>query len=340
MSVWEFVRDPASLRLLVKFGESKGLSSDLLLARTGLQRQQLDDPNVEIEASQELLVVSNLLQALERAPYLGLEVGQLYSFTTYGIWGYGLISSASASDALALALRFLPLTYAFTLISFEEAQGELVLKFGEPELDDHVKRFLVQRDMAAAARLMSDLVGKDFRLVRLMLSEPQPGGRQGLSKVPDLYGATFEFGCRMNALVVDPVLLAIKMPNANPVTAAMCEQMCVSLMERRRARHGVGMLIRSYLQTAFGNQIPDLSRMAKLLCMSERTLKRRLQEEGTSFRQILLEVRSQLAQDMLAKGTMSMSEIARKLGFTDQSSFSQAYKRWHGMAPSLAPKIK
>jgi AraC-like DNA-binding protein len=338
VSVWDFVRDPASVRLLVEFGESRGLAASSLLDGTGLQRRQLDDPNLEIDASQELLVVTHLLRALDHPPCLGLEVGGLYRFTTYGIWGYGLISSATAGEAMALALRFLPLTYAFTRIAGEQANGQFILKFGEPELDDEIRRFLVQRDLVAATRLMSDLVGPDFRLHRVMLREPQPA--IDIAALPALCEAPIEFGCEMNALVGDTAVLSARMPNANAVTAAMCKQTCEALMARRRIKQGVSTLIRACLQAASGPDLPDLAHMAHHLCMSERTLKRRLHEENTSFRQILLDVRQQAAQDLLAKGTLSMSEIASRLGFSDPSSFSQAFKRWHGVPPSLAQKIK
>lgn len=342
VSVWDFVRDPASVRLLVEFGEGRGVSATSLLTGTGLQRRQLDDPNAEVDASQELLVVSHLLQALDHPPCLGLEVGSLYSFTTYGIWGYGLISSATAGEALALALRFLPLTYAFTGISAEQTDGRFILKFGEPELEGEVRRFMVQRDMVAAARLMSELVGTDFQLHRIMLRErqPKPDAAQAFDHWARLCKAEIAFGCSQNALVSDARVLGLRMPNANPITAAMCKQTCEALMARRRIKLGVSTLIRSCLQLACGPGLPDLAQMARHLCMSERTLKRRLQEEGTSFRQIVMDVRGKMAQDLLAKGTLSMSEIASRLGFSDQSSFSQAFKRWHGTAPSMAQKIK
>lgn len=337
MSVWDFVRDPASVRLLVEFGESKGVSSAQLLKRTGLARQQLDDPKVELEASQELLVIANLMRALKYPPQLGWEVGLRYGFTTYGIWGYGLISSATVGEALRLALRFLPLTYAFTLISAGEADGQVILKFGEPDVDEDVRRFLTQRDMAAAARLISELVGNGFKLNRIMLSEAASDRKKESPRGKDseMWGAVIEFGCHMNALVFDAAVLQVKLPNANPLTASMCQQLCMSLVEGRRARQGSATLVRSYLHVSCGNSFPDLPTMARHLYLSERTLKRRLQAEGTSFRQLQTEVRSQLAQDLLADGALSISEIATRLGFSDQSSFSQAYKRWHGVAPSV-----
>lgn len=73
--------------------------------------------------------------------------------------------------------------------------------------------------------------------------------------------------------------------------------------------------------------------MAKLMNTSERTFKRRLSEEGTSFRSLLMEVRYAMAKELLESHSLSMRDIAERLGFSDASSFSQAFKRWHGCAP-------
>ena len=118
MSFWDFTRSPASARLLVDFGDERGVPRRCWPAPAA--NAQLDDPKVEVTAAQELRLTGNLLRALGRAG-LRFEVGQRYHFSAYGVWGYGLIASASARDALALALRFLPLTYAFTVITYREA---------------------------------------------------------------------------------------------------------------------------------------------------------------------------------------------------------------------------
>lgn len=80
----------------------------------------------------------------------------------------------------------------------------------------------------------------------------------------------------------------------------------------------------------------DRKDIAALLNTSERTLKRRLQNEGASFRDISNAVRKARAQALVAEGRLPMKEIAQTLGFSDLSSFSQAYKRWTGSAPSVA----
>lgn len=330
MNFWDFTRSAASARLLVEFGRERGVADARLLGRAGLSAAQLDDPNVEITSAQELAVVENLLQALKHPPGLGLEVGSRYSFSVYGMWGFGLISSATAGAALDLALRFIPLTFAFTLVSRQDADELCVLSFGEPEgIEPRTRQFLVERDMAAAARLLHETFGPGGELRRFTLKAPGPGA-DALGKVPIARGAA------ANSLAFDRRLLTSALPQANAVTVAMCEQVCAQLMEKRRSRLGTMELVRQYLGALPAGVAPTLPRVAGMLNLSERTLKRRLQEEGGTFRALLAESQTQRATELLADATLSLTEIAERLGFSDLSSFSQAHKRRFGVAPSVS----
>ncbi|CAM3253238.1 MULTISPECIES: AraC family transcriptional regulator [Sphingomonas] len=331
MPFWNFARSTASVRLMTAFGAERGLSLPALLAGTRLGPAQILDPKIEITAEQELQVVSNLLGALGDPVGLGIEVGQRYRFSTYGLWGYGLISSATGLDAISLALRFLSLTYAYCAISFHQDEQIGVLQFSEPGggIGESERSFLLLRDMAAAATLESELVGKDFTLrgFDLRSALPMPG--------MSLFGAWPTPNCPTNSITFDIEPFRRPLPNADPVTTAMCEQMCSQLMERRRGYLRMGTLVRQYLSTLPANATGSLPSFADYANTSERTIKRRLHDEGTSFRQISADYRRAIADELLDDGTLNLADIAERLGFSDASSFSQAYKKWSGAPPSL-----
>lgn len=335
MRFWDFDRSPASARLMLDFGETRGVTRAALLSGTGLSAPRLDDPEAEITAAQELRMAANLANLLEAAPGLGFELGRQYDFATFGIWGDGLLASATVAEAVAFALRFLPLTYAFTAIAFRDAGALAVLTFGAPPLSDRaLTQFLVERDMGAAAALLAGMVGEDFALARFWMQ----GGDTALAgaaaaHVAGAASAELNFGARWNGLAVEPALLARPLPRANPVTAAVYEQMCKKLIERRRVHLGTATMVRHYLHATSDTAPFSLDEMARLLHVSTRTLKRRLHEEGTTFQTLLDEARGALARALLGDPRLTLSEIADLLRFSDLSSFSQAFKRWHGMAP-------
>ncbi|WP_206363431.1 hypothetical protein [Cupriavidus necator] len=94
-------------------------------------------------------------------------------------------------------------------------------------------------------------------------------------------------------------LLSRPLPQADPVTVSMCEQMCGRLMESRRVRAGAAATIRQYLNVVPGAMSSTLEDMARLMNTSQRTLKRRLQDEGTNYRTLLAEARGGFAKQLL-----------------------------------------
>ncbi|MDI1348889.1 AraC family transcriptional regulator [Aquabacterium sp.] len=334
MRFFDFTRSPASARLMLAFAEERGAPVGALLSAAGLSRAQLDDPHTDITALQELRIAERLVQALGAAPGLGMEVGLRYSFSTYGIWGLGLVSSATAADAMSLALRSMPLAYAFSLIAVHEDGDTVVLSFGEPDVSAGLRRFLVARDMTAAARLLHEILGQTGVLTRFTLRSPDAAPPELLARLERQFGVRPRHGAAANTLGFDRRWLSMPLPQANPLTVAACEAAGAQLMARRRAGQGVTELVRGYLGVAPMDRVPDLPQVARLLQLSERTLKRRLQDDGTSFRALLADARQQQARTLLADGALSLTDIAEQMGFSDLSSFSQAFKRWFGVAPS------
>lgn len=331
-----YLRDPGSVRLLVEFGVGRGLSAQRLLARSGLKEAQLTDPLVEVEPEQELRVIANLLDGLDNPPLLGMRVGWEYTITTYGVWGLALLCGKTVGQALELALKFLPLTYAFCPISVRPLEGRMAVLFGEPVAPEPLRDFLIQRDMLAAGRLIHSLLGEAHPVGRVLYRGARPGAAEG--RLPEGWRTDIEFGAARNALLFDPAYLTIPLPLGNPLTSATCEQLCADLLQRRRSRRATSALVRLHLG-ASGGQLPDLPELARRLYMSERSLRRRLRAEGTSFSDLLAEVRMERANDLLNAGTHSIAQIAEALGYSDQSAFSQAYKRWHGIPPSASRRL-
>jgi hypothetical protein len=120
---WDVERSPMSVQLLVGLGADHGLRPHVCLESTGLAEDSLRDTGTTVSARQELTVVANLLRALGDPPGLGLEAGIRYHLTTYGIWGFAMISSPAWRSAIDLGLRSLDLTFGFTRIQARDHGG-------------------------------------------------------------------------------------------------------------------------------------------------------------------------------------------------------------------------
>jgi AraC-like DNA-binding protein len=78
----------------------------------------------------------------------------------------------------------------------------------------------------------------------------------------------------------------------------------------------------------------NLSRFAKGLAVSERTLQRRLEQEGTSLQKLIEESRHELSLTLLRRSHLSLAEISQRLGYATLASFSRAFRRWRGVSPA------
>jgi AraC-like DNA-binding protein len=332
MSLVEYTRSPASIALLVDFGRESGRDAATLLRGSKLSERQLTDPNAEVSASQELQVLTNLLRVSKASSTLGLVIGLRYKPSVYGVWGFGLMSCATLGAAVSQALKFLPLTFAFSSIRYRLDGGLAHLQFDEASVEKELKAFLLNRDMSAALALLKGTVGGRFRLAEVRLKQPRCPGHADALAYSHAFGIEPVFGSADNVLIFDAQFLDCPLPLANPSAALMCEQMCTELLEKRRSRLGTAAIVNQYLGLNL-NKIPQLGDMAGLLNTSERTLKRMLSNEGTTFRELVKQFQCGQSTEYLRNSNLSINEIAARLGFSDASSFSQSFKRWTGMAP-------
>jgi len=336
MNFWNFARSPASVRLLLDFGRAQGFTQAQLLAGSRLTQAQVENAQVSLSPGKELAVIANLLRLCPGCPGMGLQLGLGYHLSAYGVLGLGMMSSATALDALRLVQRFLPLTYSYVAITHRREDDRDVLSFEPPaDMDVEVQRFVVERAMGATVRVLRDITGAGQPLAAMRLRGP--GVSMSLKdELAGKLGCMPRWRAQEDLLAIPHALTRRALPQANATTAAMCERMCEALVEQRRTRLDTPTLVREYLAAVPDACTPKLAEVAAFLCTSERSLKRWFHGEGTSFRELLQESRRAKADRLLGNPLNSLAEVAARLGFSDLSSFSQAYKRWTGEAPSVA----
>jgi AraC-like DNA-binding protein len=322
-------RSITSVQLLTQLGLDHGLSVERCLYNTGLSPLQLAELHSEIEGAQELQLVSNLIDALPQRHDLGLQAGLRYQLTTYGIWGYALLSSQTFRQAADLGLRYLDLTFAFNRITLSEDADLAHLELDGSHLPDPVRDFLLLRDAVAVMVIQRELTGAKMPLSRVQLSMQPPTEP---ARFIEQFGLLPEFASAHNRISFPRHLLDLPLPRANPHSAQLCEQQCQALLAKRQVRSGLSGQIRDRLLSTPG-RLPDMELIARELNLSSRTLRRRLEEQGSSFRQLQEEVRQALAEELLAISSLSLEDIAERLGYSEVSNFLHAFKRWKGLTP-------
>src|SRR3990167_2302678 len=226
-------------------------------------------------------------------------------------------------------LRYLDLTFAFNRISLREDADQAHLELDGSHLPDQVRDFLLLRDTVAVMVIQRELTGNRMPLDRVQLSMPAPADT---ARFIEQFGLLPEFACAENRISFSRHLLDLPLPRANPHSAQLCEQQCQALLAKRQVRSGLAGQIRDRLLSTPG-RLADMEVIASELNISSRTLRRRLEEQGSSFRQLQEEVRQALAEELLAIASLSQEDIAERLGYSEVSNFLHAFKRWKGLTP-------
>jgi AraC-like DNA-binding protein len=342
---WDFPRNTASVALMTEFGGEHGLAATDVLSGSGLSEADLRDHDRMIVGRQELAVVTNLVNLLEDevgAADLGIRVGSGYHAGSFGIFGFACLTSATLGDAVRFAARFYELSYGFCLPTVIVDGPEAALRLDLPGLTGSVADFLVRRDLAAVAQVMAELLGRPIPFTSIELAAPEPNSGDAAARAA--FGVPLQYNAAANVARWPAALLTDALPQASDMSKAMCEQQCRALLERRRQRTGVALQVRERLASIDGKP-HTIAGVARQLAMSERTLRRRLADENTSFRDLLEETHRVLAEEMLATGALAVDDVALRLGYAEATSFIAAFKRWTGTTParyqrSVAPRTR
>ncbi|TVT37482.1 AraC family transcriptional regulator [Amycolatopsis rhizosphaerae] len=332
-------RGVASVALLTRIAGENGMAARRCLHGTGLTLEHLADPDIEIDSEQELLVVGNVVAELAAVPGLGLQAGRRYHLTSYGQLGFAAISSATLGQAIEVGLNYLDLTFTFMPFVIHQSPHGIRAVLGEQTLSAatpaEVVRFLVERDVAAIVTFVRDLVGTQRAIARVGFRHPEPSYA---ALYPRLLGVVPSFGGPATEGVIPAEALRMPLPQAEPRTAELmrrhCEQRRRRLRAPARTEAGTSETVRSRLRRELerGRGLADQRRVAEALGVSERSVRRALGAEGTTFATLTAEVASEFAEELLADGH-TVESVAAALGYAHASSFSHAFKRWTGYTP-------
>lgn len=328
MAYWDIPRATTGARLLCEIGVEHGLTLEECLAGSGLIPASLTEPDAELAAWQELAVARNLATRLRHVPHLGFAAGLRHRSTTYGVAGLLLLSSPTLRAAATACIRFGQLAHVFSRTELVKEAEQTAVVFDAAALPADLRPFLVEREIAALAIAARDALGDPPRGCRIEFRHEGP-------RLPyrqrRLVGARPVFGTGHDRIVMANEMWDRPLPQADPRTCREAELHCREVLAQRLGRRTVSGQVLDRLR-AGTERLPGLGQVAAALMTTARTLRRRLADEGTSFRALVEHVQVQRATELLA-GRMSVERIADRLGYTDPSAFTQAFKRWTGVTP-------
>ena len=327
-------RSTGSALLMLNLGLQQGFTAQQCLAKTGISREILSDGNATIKASEELALIENLAM-LDSSHRMALEAGPHYHLTTYGIWGFALATSATLRSAIEVGLNYLELTFAFSKITLLEDDSHAYLQVEAQHLPEATQRFVVERDISAISNIHRELFSPIMPInevhFRWDKALNNPFYDQVLGLVP-------KFNQDKNGVTFKRELLDLPLPGANEASRKILIAQCQELLQNRLKDNSAALKVRNLIIANLDQRI-DMESVAATMCVSLRTLRRMLSNEGTSFRNLIEEVRETLALELIQGTNLSLEDISYRLGYSDTANFFHAFKRWKGQTPNHFRKI-
>jgi AraC-like DNA-binding protein len=307
----------------------RGLPLRPFLAGTGLRTSDLDQAATTVSFEQEFQLIRNLLAHCGDPAGLGFEVGSRYRFTSLASVGFALVSSPNLRSAYDITLRYADLNASLVRTVLDAEADDLRIGFRDRELPADLRRFAVERTMGVALTFASDLLGRKVSARSVDFSFAKPGDT---SVYRTYAGVTPSFSMERNLLVLKQADVEDSLAHGNPLALRLAEEHCRQYLASWKSRSGIAEHVRDHI-ARHPRRMADMEEVAVLLNMSVRTLRRRLEDEGTTYLALCDEFREALAEQFLTVPRLPIEQIAERLGYSESASFIRAFKRWKGQTP-------
>jgi AraC-like DNA-binding protein len=313
---------------LVTLGRRHGVADADVLEGTGLSSYDLSDTAVDVRPEHEYSAIRNLQAHTGPLVPLPLEAGFDFHLHDVRDWGTAMATSRVLGEALAFSLAYAEGLPRQIQVSATVEGDDFTLRIDDEELPADVRDFVVTRNSVFIAMTARELLGRPVPLLGITARAVRPAY---FADLDHFAGVTVEWEAPHTTIRVDPVWLAHPLPGADERAHLRAVEECRRQLAHHRARDGVSALARKVIAGRARTEV-GIGEVAAELGTSERSLRRRLAAEGTSFRRLVALERFQQAGELFTAGH-TVEQTAVRLGYSEPSAFSNAFKRWSGMSP-------
>lgn len=312
---------------------AQNIDVDSLLARHQICESALEHADNQISQEQYSQLLDEVLRK-DPVPGLGLLNGQGVNLLNHGLLGYAMYASANLGKAIERHTKYQDVIGAVvhTALFIEGDTAHLrVIETVRPDmLNTEAKlQYEMERLFAEWAEIGPAIGSDNHWFDSLDFTYSAPVHR---SMYEQILGKQLRFNRPYSQMNFPAALLERPLSFANEQAAELCERQCAALLDELQKTEGLVGEIRRLLANA-PRQYPPIEVAASHLALGERTLRRRLADEGTSYKQVLLDFRMELAASYLRNEAMTVQEAAYVTGYSDPSNFHRTFSKYHGATP-------
>lgn len=313
------------LHALFDYLRLRGVTDDALLQGKTLDLNQPEARISELEAAELFTLAATLLND----DALGLHVGEMIRPGHYGALGHVAMACGTLGEALLCQQRYQGLVLSIPALELKAGQHETSLSWKTST--DARYRQLAEFNLAGLLSFVRWITGRPLMPLQLDLTYASPADTTEHQRV---FGCPLRFEQACYRLVVPTAWQALPLIQPNPAMRQMMDRLAARQLAALRQGDDLVTRARGLIARQLSEGTVELAALAKQLNVSARSFQRLLQEQELSFTQLVDEVRRELAESYLAEPNFDLTDIAFLLGFSEQSAFQRAFKRWTGKTPA------
>jgi AraC-like DNA-binding protein len=317
--------------ILWKTLEDYGYDAESLFWEVGINHEMISKPGARISHTKVESIWKKVVGVIED-PCFGLRASKFWHPSHFNALGYAWLTSRTLREALLRASR-----YAHIVGEDRETRLEDTPEGLSITLSDSLKLPLLM-DLSMSILMSACRVnyGTDLNPVAVNFIHSKPACAQ---EYDFYFNAPVQFNADSDSLILPAAAVDKGLPTGNPHLANLHDQYIIRYLAGLDRSNIVQRVKGAIVDLLPSGEISD-ERVARKLNMSARSLQRKLRTSHTSFRKLLVGVREELAENYVRDTTISLTEIAFVLGYSDYSSFSRAYKSWKKISPSKIRKLE
>ena len=306
-----------------------------LLRRVGLLEHDFDNRQRRISAVAQVRLLESAAEALGDSAF-GLHLAQQANLREAGLLFYVTSAARTIGETLPLYERYSRIVNEAVRVKLSRNQNGVVIEINFVGLSRHHFRQNAEFVLAANLRGMRENVGRNVRPIRMTFAHSRDSN---LREFERFFGCPVEYGAASDQWSFSNETLAMPLITGDRYLLETLQPFCD---EAARERNTVVGTLRSSVENELQKLLPHgkakKQTVAKALGMSERTLTRRLVNEGTTYEDLVDQLRRSLAFQYIKAPSMSLSQIAWLLGYERSTSFNHAFVRWTGRSPTAVRK--
>ncbi len=324
-------------RLAIAVLKKHNVAPAPILGRAGVSEQDFDSRQRRISAASESKCLEYAAEAMDDSAF-GLHLAEEANPREAGLPFYIASAANDIGEALALFARYSRIVNEAMRIKLVRAPDGVVaeITFGDHSL--HGAKQVTEFATAVILKGVREVAGRNIRPMHVSFAH---GRNSDLRAFERYFRCPVEFGASRDQLAFSNETLALPLVTADPRLLETLRPICdAAAKERNTAIGSLRAAVEKETQKLLPHGKAKRHSVARSLGLSERTLTRKLADEGTTYEQISDQLRQSLALQYIKEQSVSLSQIAWLLGYEGPASFNRAFRRWTGRSPSVARKEK